>query len=57
VSVGERSSEIGMQHLSLSSSTTTLHSADQVAAHRSFLGGRLVRVGSEIELGFVCRRF
>jgi hypothetical protein len=58
VSVGERSSEIGVQHLSLLSSTTTLHPVPtEVAAPSIVCVGRLVRVGLQSELEFACRGF
>ena len=57
VSGDERSSEIGMQHLSLVSSATTPHHAGQVPPDRSFgvvgLGASVVHSDGE----FACRGF
>jgi hypothetical protein len=57
VSGGERSSEIGMQHVTLVSSATTLHHAGQVPSDRSFgvvgLGASVVHSGRE----FACPGF
>ena len=57
VSGGERSSEIGMQHLSLVSSATTLHHAGQVPPDRSF---GVVGLGASVvhsEREFACPGF
>jgi hypothetical protein len=58
LSGGERSSESGMQHLSLLSSATTLHFVPtQVAADRSFVLVGLCASVLRSELEFACRGF